>query len=73
MNSEFTISDIEKVEVNGMTMYKLGNELFLKYSDAVEEVEERKFNWKAILGQFDPNFDPFEELCKNGILHGIKF
>lgn len=69
---KLVVEDIEKVEVNGMKMYKLGNELFLKFSDAVDRVEElNEYNLEAKQYPFDPNYDPKKLIREGHILHGV--
>lgn len=61
---EFTIDDIEKVNVNGMVMFKLGKELFLTEREAIQEVVTLAMPCKQ-------NFDVVGIICKNGSIYGV--
>lgn len=69
----YKYQDIEKVTVNGMTMYKLGNRLFLQYSDAVSYVRRSRNESLAVLyGYVDLAYDPVSLAMKGDIIKGIK-
>lgn len=65
--------DIEKVTVNGMTMWKWGNQLFLCEEDAKKVIRESKINKNALrYGYIIDGYDPVELILAGEILKGIK-
>lgn len=65
--------EVEKVSVNGMTMYKWGNQLFLTEEEAVDAIRKSRVNDQAkMYGYILDDYDPFALLMAGEILRGIR-
>ncbi len=65
--------DIEKVKVNGMTMYKWGNQLFLLEDEAKKAVRKGRINRKALeYGYLIDDYDPIGLVMAGKLLRGMK-
>ena len=67
--------DIEKVKVNGITMWQWGNQLFLTKNDAKREIKKSRLNRKALIYGYvkEPDYDPIAIIMSGDVLRGIKF
>ncbi len=65
--------DIEKVKVNGMTMYKWGNQLFLLEDEAKKAIRKGRLNTKALeYGYVIDDYDPIGLVMAGKLLRGMK-
>lgn len=71
-NDEFEIEDIEPIIVNGMKMYKLGNEIHLTKGDAIRRVRELSSNLEAVNVMYDSSCNVIDMVKEGKVLHAIK-
>lgn len=65
--------DIEKVKVNGVTMYKWGNQLFLSRDEAEKAVRKGELNTEALeYGYLIDDYDPIALVMAGKLLRGMK-
>ncbi len=65
--------EVERVTVNGMKMYRLGNQLFFSKSEAIEAAKKRaKEELNIRYGCPLDEYDPIALLIAGEILRGIK-